>query len=98
MGRLGRFGTGRSSSLDAAAAGRAAARPSTTGGRPRAAPWGRTFRCALAAATGGALDPAPDALLAARPGVSASRAAPPFLVPLVILAVLGDIALRQLGR
>jgi Mg-chelatase subunit ChlD len=53
----------------------------------------------LAAATGGALDPAPDALLAARPGVE-HEAVPlaPFLVPLVILAVLGDIALRQLGR
>jgi Ca-activated chloride channel family protein len=53
----------------------------------------------LAAATGGALDPKPDALLAARPGVE-HEAVPlaPFLVPLVILAVLGDIALRQLGR
>ena len=53
----------------------------------------------LAAATGGALDPAPDALLAARPGVE-HEAVPlaPFLVPLVILAVLGDIAFRQLGR
>jgi len=53
----------------------------------------------LAAATGGALDPAPEVLLAARPGVE-HEAVPlaPFLVPLVILAVLGDIALRQLGR
>ncbi|HJW68549.1 MAG TPA: VWA domain-containing protein, partial [Candidatus Binatia bacterium] len=53
----------------------------------------------LAAATGGVLDPTPEALLAARPGVE-HEAVPlaPFLVPLVILAVLGDIALRQLGR
>jgi hypothetical protein len=54
---------------------------------------------ALAAATGGTLDPDPAALLAARPGVE-HEAVPlaPYLLPLVILAVLGDIALRQLGR
>jgi hypothetical protein len=53
----------------------------------------------LAAATGGALDPAPDAVLAARPGVE-HEAVPlaPYLIPLVILLVLGDVALRQLGR
>jgi Ca-activated chloride channel homolog len=53
----------------------------------------------LAAATGGTFDPTPETLLAARPGVE-HEAVPltPFLVPLVILAVLGDIALRQLGR
>ena len=54
---------------------------------------------ALAAATGGTLDPDPAALLAARPGVE-HEAVPlaPYLLPLVILAVLGDVALRQLGR
>ena len=53
----------------------------------------------LAASTGGTLDPAPAALVTAQPGVE-HEAVPlaPYLVPLVILAVLGDIALRQLGR
>jgi Mg-chelatase subunit ChlD len=53
----------------------------------------------LAAATGGTVDPVPAALLAARGGVE-HEAVPlaPYLVPLVILAVLGDVALRQLGR
>jgi hypothetical protein len=53
----------------------------------------------LAATTGGTIDPVPAALLAARPGVE-HEAVPltPYLVPLVILAVLADIALRQLGR
>jgi Ca-activated chloride channel homolog len=53
----------------------------------------------LAATTGGTIDPAPAALLAARPGVE-HEAVPlaPYLVPLVILAVLADVALRQLGR
>ena len=53
----------------------------------------------LAATTGGAMDPDPASLLAARPGVE-HEAVPlaPYLLPLVILAVLGDVALRQLGR
>jgi Ca-activated chloride channel family protein len=53
----------------------------------------------LAAATGGVLDPTPEALLAARPGVEhESVPLAPFLLPLEILAVLGDNALLQLGR
>jgi hypothetical protein len=51
----------------------------------------------LAARTGGSLDPAPAALLAARPGVA--RAAFPLATPLVMLAlvlVLADVALRRL--
>jgi hypothetical protein len=52
----------------------------------------------LAAVTGGTIDPAPGALLAARPGVE-HQVVPlaPYLIPLVILAVLGDVALRRLG-
>jgi hypothetical protein len=54
---------------------------------------------ALAAATGGTLDPAPPALFAARPGVEHEPVPlAPYLVLLVILAVLGDIALRQRAR
>ena len=53
----------------------------------------------LTATTGGAMDPDPASLLAARPGVD-HEAVPlaPYLLPLVILAVLCDVALRQLGR
>jgi Mg-chelatase subunit ChlD len=69
---------------------------------------GREFRSAgpdlsllrqLAASTGGTIDPPPAALLAARPGIE-HEAVPlaPYLVPLVILLLLGDVALRQLAR
>lgn len=74
--------------------------------RPHDEAAGREFRAAgpnlpllrqLAAATGGTADPDPAVLVAARPGVE-HEAVPlaPFLVPLVILTVLGDVALRQL--
>jgi Ca-activated chloride channel family protein len=54
---------------------------------------------ALAAATGGMMDPDPASLLAARAGVE-HEAVPlaPYLLPIVILAVLGDVVLRQLRR
>ena len=52
----------------------------------------------LATATGGALDPAPATVLAAREGVERESAPlAPLLIPLVMLLVLGDVALRQLA-
>ena len=52
----------------------------------------------LATATGGALDPAPATVLAAREGVERERMPlAPLLIPLVMLLVLGDVALRQLA-
>lgn len=51
----------------------------------------------IARRTGGTVDPAPAAVLAARPGVA--RAAIPLagvLIPLAIVALLGDIAMRRL--
>jgi Mg-chelatase subunit ChlD len=52
----------------------------------------------LASATGGALDAGPDVILAARPGVEReSVPLAPVLVPLVMLLVLGDVAVRQLA-
>ncbi len=78
----------------------AATRPDLGGSRElRAVGPNRALLGQLAATTGGAIDPAPATLLAARPGVE-HEALPlaPYLVPLIILAVLGDVALRQLGR
>jgi len=50
----------------------------------------------LAAATGGVLDATPEAVLTARPGVERESAPlAPVLIPLVMLLVLGDVALRQ---
>ena len=51
---------------------------------------------ALAHATGGRVDPAPAAVLAARPGITRDRTPlAPFLVPLVLALVLVDVALRR---
>ena len=79
----------------------AAARPGdvAAGRELRAVGPNRPLLRQLAATTGATIDPAPAALLAARPGVE-HEAIPltPYLVPLIILAVLGDVALRQLGR
>ncbi|HEV7735260.1 MAG TPA: VWA domain-containing protein [Candidatus Binatia bacterium] len=51
---------------------------------------------AVAVRTGGAVDPPLDALVAARPG-AVREAIPlaPFLIPLALLALLADIALRR---
>lgn len=52
---------------------------------------------AVAAATGGAVEPEPVTVLAARPGVRHETVALDWLlVPLVLLAVLSDIAIRRL--
>jgi Mg-chelatase subunit ChlD len=59
----------------------------------------RPLLAQLAAATGGTVDPEPAAVVAARPGVEhAVVPLTPYLVPLVILALLGDIALRLRRR
>jgi Mg-chelatase subunit ChlD len=72
---------------------------------PASADSGREFRTrganlrlldALARTTGGAVDPEPAAVLAARPGVTRERTPlAPFLVPLVLALLLVDIALRR---
>jgi Mg-chelatase subunit ChlD len=83
-------------------AAEAAARPpddAAAGREFRALGPNRSLLAQLAAATGGAVDPEPAAVLAARPGVE--QAAVPltrYLVPLVILLLLGDIALRLRQR
>src|SRR5262249_54199209 len=52
----------------------------------------------LATASGGALDPVPAAVLAARAGVERDNTPlAPLLIPLVMLLVLGDVAVRQLA-
>jgi hypothetical protein len=52
---------------------------------------------AVADATGGAVDPEPARVLAARPGVRhESLALDWLLVPLALLLVLGDVAVRRL--
>ncbi len=72
---------------------------------PASADSGREFRARgpnvrlleqLARLTGGAVDPEPGAILAARPGVTRARTPlAPVLVPLVIALLLVDIALRS---
>jgi hypothetical protein len=53
----------------------------------------------LAARTGGRVDPEPEAVLAARPGVAReSQPLAPLLVPLALLLVLVDVALRRWAR
>lgn len=53
----------------------------------------------LARLTGGAVDPEPAAVLAARPGVVRERVPlAPVLVPLALVLVLADIALRHRAR
>jgi hypothetical protein len=50
----------------------------------------------LAALTGGAVDPEPTAVLSARPGVVRERTPlAPVLVPLILVLLLADVALRR---
>jgi Mg-chelatase subunit ChlD len=59
----------------------------------------RALLARVAAATGGAVDPEPAAVLAARAGVRRERRdLAPLLVPLVLALVLADVALRRLAR
>ncbi len=74
---------------------------------PQPAPSGRERRAVgpnlrllrqVAERTGGGVDPEPDAVLTARPGVA--RDVLPLagvLIPLVLMVLLGDVALRRLG-
>jgi len=78
----------------------AAARPieDDTARELRAVGPNRALLQQLATATGGALDPEPAAVLAAREGVEHDRMPlAPLLIPLVMLLVLGDVAVRQLA-
>ena len=53
----------------------------------------------LAARTGGRVDPEPSAVLAARAGMARqTRPLAPFLIPLAMMLVLADIALRRWAR
>jgi hypothetical protein len=53
----------------------------------------------LAARTGGRVDPEPAAVLAARPGMAReSQPLAPVLVPVALLLVLADVALRRWAR
>ena len=69
-----------------------------SGRERRAAGPNRALLAEVAALTGGTLDPAPTNVLRARPGTRRRRTSlDGLLVPLAIVLVLADVALRRLG-